>query len=253
MAETTIETAVQALIDYAVAKSLITEDDEICVRNYLMDMLKLEKWEKPSVKEYGSVDEILDEIVDFAVEKEIIPQSNAWRDLFDTRIMGVFTGMPHEVNAKFKEKYAKSPKEATDWYYAYSEDTNYVRKGRIAKDIRWKYDSEYGQLDITINRSKPEKDPRDIAAARNAAKVSYPACMLCMENTGFAGTLTHPARQNLRPIPMTIHGDKWGFQYSPYGYYNEHCIVFNSEHIPMKIDAEVFGKLFDITDMPICP
>ena len=183
------------------AKSLITEDDEICVRNYLMDMLKLEKWEKPSVKEYGSVDEILDEIVDFAVEKEIIPQSNAWRDLFDTRIMGVFTGMPHEVNAKFK-------------------DTNYVRKGRIAKDIRWKYDSEYGQLDITINRSKPEKDPRDIAAARNAAKVSYPACMLCMENTGFAGTLTHPARQNLRPIPMTIHGDKWGFQYSPYGYYN---------------------------------
>lgn len=157
MAETTIETAVQALIDYAVAKSLITEDDEICVRNYLMDMLKLEKWEKPSVKEYGSVDEILDEIVDFAVEKEIIPQSNAWRDLFDTRIMGVFTGMPHEVNAKFKEKYAKSPKAATDWYYAYSEDTNYVRKGRIAKDIRWKYDSEYGQLDITINRSKPEK------------------------------------------------------------------------------------------------
>lgn len=249
MAETTIETAVQALIDYAVAKSLITEDDEICVRNYLMDMLKLEKWEKPSVKEYGSVDEILDEIVDFAVEKEIIPQSNAWRDLFDTRIMGVFTGMPHEVNAKFREKYAKSPKEATDWYYAYSEDTNYVRKGRIAKDIRWKYDSEYGQLDITINRSKPEKDPRDIAAAKNAAKVSYPACMLCMENTGFAGTLTHPARQNLRPIPMTIHGDKWGFQYSPYGYYNEHCIVFNNEHIPMKIDAEVFGKLFDITDM----
>ena len=121
MAETTIETAVQALIDYAVAKSLITEDDEICVRNYLMDMLKLEKWEKPSVKEYGSVDEILDEIVDFAVEKEIIPQSNAWRDLFDTRIMGVFTGMPHEVNAKFKEKYAKSPEAATDWYYAYSE------------------------------------------------------------------------------------------------------------------------------------
>jgi UDPglucose--hexose-1-phosphate uridylyltransferase len=146
MAETTIETAVQALIDYAVAKSLITEDDEICVRNYLMDMLKLEKWEKPSVKEYGSVDEILDEIVDFAVEKEIIPQSNAWRDLFDTRIMGVFTGMPHEVNAKFKEKYAKSPKEATDWYYAYSEDTNYVRKGRIAKDIRWKYDSEYSLI-----------------------------------------------------------------------------------------------------------
>ena len=245
MAETTIETAVQALIDYAVAKSLITEDDDICVRNYLMDMLKLEKWEKPSVKEYGSVDEILDEIVDFAVEKEIIPQSNAWRDLFDTRIMGVFTGMPHEVNAKFKEKYAKSPKAATDWYYAYSEDTNYVRKGRIAKDIRWKYDSEYGQLDITINRSKPEKDPRDIAAARNAAKVSYPACMLCMENTGFAGTLTHPARQNLRPIPMTIHGDKWGFQYSPYGYYNEHCIIFNEQHIPMKIDYAVFRKLLD--------
>lgn len=249
MKKATIETAVQSLIDYAVEKELITVDDEIYVRNCLMDILKLDNWSNPKGVKYGSVDEILDDIVDYAAEKEIIPASNAWRDLFDTKIMGVFTAMPHEIIKKFREKYSENPKAATDWYFTYSEDTNYVRKGRIAKDIRWKYDSEYGQLDITINRSKPEKDPRDIAAARNAVKVSYPACQLCMENIGFAGTLTHPARQNLRPIPMIIHGGKWGFQYSPYGYYNEHCIVFNSEHIPMKIDAEVFGKLFDITDM----
>ena len=244
-----IETAVQALIDYALKKELISDEDEICVRNSLMDLLKLDNWTFPEKKTYGSVDDILDDIVDYAVEKELIPASTAWRDLFDTRIMGIFTVMPHEVIARFNEKYSESPKAATDWYYAYSGDTNYVRKGRIAKDIRWKYDSEYGQLDITINRSKPEKDPRDIAAARNAVKVSYPACLLCMENTGFAGTLTHPARQNLRPVPIKVHGNKWGFQYSPYGYYNEHCIVFNSEHIPMKIDADVFGKLFDIIEM----
>lgn len=249
MKKATIETAVQSLIDYAVEKELITADDEIYVRNCLMDILKLDNWSNPNGGKYGSVDEILDDIVDYAAEKEIIPASNAWRDLFDTKIMGVFTAMPHEIIKKFREKYSENPKAATDWYFTYSEDTNYVRKGRIAKDIRWKYDSEYGQLDITINRSKPEKDPRDIAAARNAVKVSYPACQLCMENMGFAGTLTHPARQNLRPIPMIIHGGKWGFQYSPYGYYNEHCIVFNSEHIPMKIDADVFGKLFDIIDM----
>lgn len=249
MKKATIETAVQSLIDYAVEKELITADDDIYVRNCLMDILKLDNWSNPKGGKYGSVDEILDDIVDYAAEKEIIPASNAWRDLFDTKIMGVFTAMPHEIIKKFREKYSENPKAATDWYFTYSEDTNYVRKGRIAKDIRWKYDSEYGQLDITINRSKPEKDPRDIAAARNAVKVSYPACQLCMENMGFAGTLTHPARQNLRPIPMIIHGGKWGFQYSPYGYYNEHCIVFNSEHIPMKIDADVFGKLFDIIDM----
>lgn len=243
-----IETAVQALIDYALEKKLISDDDEICVRNSLIDVLRLDNWNAPEEKAYGTVDDILDDIVDYAIEKELIPASNAWRDLFDTRIMGIFTAMPHEVISKFREKYSESPKAATDWYYAYSEDTNYVRKGRIAKDIRWKYDSEYGQLDITINRSKPEKDPRDIAAARNAVKVAYPACQLCMENTGFAGTLTHPARQNLRPVPLTVHGSKWGFQYSPYGYYNEHCIVFNSEHIPMKIDADVFGKLFDILE-----
>ena len=243
-----IETAVQALIDYALEKKLISEDDEICVRNSLIDVLKLDNWNAPEKKSYCTVDDILDDIVDYAVQKELIPASNAWRDLFDTRIMGIFTAMPHEVISKFHEKYSESPKAATDWYYAYSGDTNYVRKGRITKDIRWKYDSEYGQLDITINSSKPEKDPRDIAAARNAVKVSYPACQLCMENTGFAGTLTHPARQNLRPVPITVHGSKWGFQYSPYGYYNEHCIVFNSEHIPMKIDADVFGKLFDIIE-----
>ena len=163
--------------------------------------------------------------------------------------MGILTPLPREVNARFRAEYAKSPEAATEWYYRFSADTNYYRAGVISRDIRWKYDSGYGALDITINRSKPEKDPRDIAAARNMPKTAYPACQLCIENTGFHGTLTHPARQNLRPVPMKVAGGDWSFQYSPYGYYNEHCIVFNNEHIPMKIDAAVFEKLFGVIDI----
>ena len=176
-----------------------------------------------------SFDALEKEISALGTEKKkicIIADSNAARDLFDTRIMGLLTDMPHTVNRAFFTAYHKSPEEATDWYYQYSKDTNYVRAGRIAKDMRWTYDCDYGTLDITINRSKPEKDPRDIAAAKNQPQTKYPACQLCIENTGFAGTLTHPARQNLRPIPIQVHGEPWAFQYSPYGYYNEHCIVF---------------------------
>ena len=162
--------------------------------------------------------------------------------------MGVFTPMPREVNQKFKNEYFRSPEDATDWYYSFSKKLNYVRAGRIAKDLKWTYDCDYGTLDITINRSKPEKDPRDIALAKKQKAAGYPKCQLCAENAGFAGTATHPARQNLRPISVEVGGSEWQLQYSPYGYYNEHCIVFNVEHIPMKIDSTVFGKLFDIVD-----
>ena len=242
--------SIQELIQYGIEKELITSEDEIFLRNQLMDLLQLSAWETPALPEVlPTIDEILDKLVSYAAEKGIITDSNAARDLFDTRIMGLLTERPHTVNRSFFAAYHRSPEEATDWYYQYSKDTNYVRAGRIAKDLRWTYDCEYGTLDVTINRSKPEKDPRDIAAAKNQPQTKYPACQLCIENTGFAGTLTHPARQNLRPIPISIHGGNWAFQYSPYGYYNEHCIVFNQKHVPMVIDAAVFEKLFDVLDM----
>lgn len=245
-----IEKSIQELIQYGIEKELITSEDEIFLRNQLMDLLQLSAWETPALPEVlPTIDEILDNLVSYAAEKGIITDSNAARDLFDTRIMGLLTERPHTVNRSFFAAYHRSPEEATDWYYQYSKDTNYVRAGRIAKDLRWTYDCEYGTLDVTINRSKPEKDPRDIAAAKNQPQTKYPACQLCIENTGFAGTLTHPARQNLRPIPISIHGGNWAFQYSPYGYYNEHCIVFNQKHVPMVIDAAVFEKLFDVLDM----
>lgn len=245
-----IEQSIQELIQYGIEKELITSEDEIFLRNQLMDLLQLSAWKTPALPEVlPTIDEILDKLVSYAAEKGIITDSNAARDLFDTRIMGLLTERPHTVNRSFFAAYHRSPEEATDWYYQYSKDTNYVRASRIAKDLRWTYDCEYGTLDVTINRSKPEKDPRDIAAAKNQPQTKYPACQLCIENTGFAGTLTHPARQNLRPIPISIHGGNWAFQYSPYGYYNEHCIVFNQKHVPMVIDAAVFEKLFDVLDM----
>ena len=156
--------------------------------------------------------------------------------------------MPREIFAEFERHYKESPEAATEWYYKINKDLNYVRAGRIEKDLRWKYPCEYGVLDITINCSKPEKDPRDIAAAKKQKSAAYPKCQLCPENAGFVGTAKHPARQNLRPIPMNVGGEEWEIQYSPYGYYNEHCIAFNKKHIPMKIDSAVFGKLFDIID-----
>ena len=245
-----IEQSIQELIQYGIEKELITSEDEIFLRNQLMDLLQLSAWETPALPEVlPTIDEILDKLVSYAAEKDIITDSNAARDLFDTRIMGLLTERPHTVNRSFFAAYHRSPEEATDWYYQYSKDTNYVRAGRIAKDLRWTYDCEYGTLDVTINRSKPEKAPRDIAAAKNQPQTKYPACQLCIEITGFSCTLTHAARQNLRPIPISIHGGNWAFQYSPYGYYNEHCIVFNQKHVPMVIDAAVFEKLFDVLDM----
>ena len=239
-----IYSAVEGLIKHSVNSNLITEDDIFVVRNQVMNILGLSEWnEEPALS--GSVETILNKITDYACEKGIIENTSVQRDLFDTKIMGVFTPMPHEVNAVFQRKYSESPQSATEWYYNFSKDLNYVRAERIAKDLKWKYNSRYGTLDITINLSKPEKDPRDIANAKNQKAVNYPKCQLCAENMGFAGHLTHPARQNLRPVNVTINGEKWYLQYSPYGYYNEHCILFNKNHVPMVIDRAVFDKLFD--------
>ncbi|MDE7325657.1 MAG: UDP-glucose--hexose-1-phosphate uridylyltransferase [Lachnospiraceae bacterium] len=238
--------AIQALLDYGIARNLITTDDEICARNQLMDVLLVSHWETKKPPLNAPLEEILSALIDHAIAQGIIEDTTSARDRFDTKLMGLLTPMPREVIAKFREEYKKSPEAATDWYYQFSKDTDYVRFARIARDLHWVYESEYGPLDITINRSKPEKDPRDIAAAKLATKVSYPACQLCIENTGFAGTVSHPARQNLRPVPMTVNGSTWYLQYSPYGYYNEHCIVFREEHIPMQIDDAVFEKLFDV-------
>ncbi len=241
--------AIQKLLDYALDKALITADDIIVVRNILMDTLGVDHWDEPT-ESYGgeTIDDLLDTLLAYAVEQGLLTDTANNRDLFDTKLMGLLTPMPREIIAAFREHYARDPREATDWYYQISKDLNYVRAGRIAKDMKWAYDCDYGTLDITINCSKPEKDPRDIAAAGKQKAVAYPKCQLCVENAGFAGHATHPARQNLRIIPLTVGGGDWCLQYSPYGYYNEHCIVFNADHVPMAIDDAVFGKLFDILD-----
>ena len=241
--------AIQRLIDYAIKNDLITSDDELVARNMLMDALGVTEWQDEEITPAKvSIDDILAPLIDYACENGVIEDTNANRDLFDTKLMGILTPMPREIIRDFREQYADSPLSATDWYYDISKKLNYVRAGRIAKDLKWTYGGEYGTLDITINRSKPEKDPRDIAKAGATKSVAYPKCQLCAENMGYAGRQDHPARQNLRPIPIKINGGDWYLQYSPYGYYNEHCIVFNSEHIPMVIDAEVFLKLFDFIE-----
>lgn len=239
----------QELINYGIKNNLIEKDDEIVVRNQLIDAIGLENWENPEeISETRSVQAILDDIIGYSCKNGIIPETNASKDLFDTKIMGIFTPLPSSVRKKFYSEYENSPKNATEWYYKFSKDVNYVRSERIEKDIKWKYNCEYGELDITINMSKPEKDPRDIANAKKSKAVNYPKCQLCIENEGYAGRSNHPARQNLRPVPVEISGKEWYLQYSPYGYYNEHCILFNKEHTPMVIDKDVFGKLFDFVE-----
>ena len=185
------------------------------------------------------------EILDYSVEKGLIDDTIINRDLFDTKLMSVLVPPPHEVIEEFKKLYLQSPERSTDWYYKFSQDTDYIRRYRITKDIRWQTETEYGNLDLSINLSKPEKDPKDIAAAKSAKQKGYPKCMLCPENEGYAGRLNHPARQNHRIIPLQIGGESWYFQYSPYVYYNEHCIVLNSKHTPMVINKSTFKKLFD--------
>lgn len=241
--------AISRLLDYGVKRNIFTIEDTLYLRNRLLDALGLSAWGDTGAESNDmDIDEILAPIIDYAVEKGIIADTANSRDLFDTKIMGLLMPLPREVLADFDKRYDISPDFATEWYYRFSKDVNYVRAGRIAKDLKWQYECDYGTLDITVNLSKPEKDPRDIAAARSAVASGYPKCQLCLENSGFAGHISHPARQNLIPIPITVAGEDWSLQYSPYGYYNEHCIAFNNKHIPMKIDRAVFSKLFDIVE-----
>ena len=238
--------AIGALADYAIHHGLADEADRLYLVNSLLEKLGLDDYEAVGDVPFAGLDDILDTLVDYAAEQGLLKsESITGRDLFDTALMGIVTPRPSEVIGTFRSLYDESPEKATDWFYRFSQDTNYIRATRVAKDIRWSVPSEFGDIDISINLSKPEKDPRDIAAAKTAKQSAYPKCQLCLENEGYAGRMNHPARQNHRIIPVTINESHWGFQYSPYVYYNEHCIVLNGEHVPMKIDRAAFRKLFD--------
>lgn len=236
---------ISELVSYGIENGLIDIEDKVYVINRLLELFDKKEftWSDEKVR---PIHFILSDMMDYALEQGIMDEDTITiRDLFDTRIMGLITPMPSQVRGEFKRLYSQSPKLATDYYYKFSQDTNYIRRDRIEKDEKWATDTEYGQIDITINLSKPEKDPRDIAKAATQKKNDYPKCLLCEENEGYAGHISHPARQNHRIIPVNLAGQKYYFQYSPYVYYNEHCIVFNAEHTPMKIDRDVFVKLLD--------
>ncbi len=236
---------IAALVQYGIDTGLTPECEKIYTTNLLLDLFQEHDYEEPVSLPKAPLEDILKELLDEACRRELIPDSIAYRDLFDTRIMNCLVPRPAQIRQTFWEKYRTSSEEATDYFYKLSQDSDYIRRYRVCKDQKWKVSCEYGDIDITINLSKPEKDPRAIAAARNAKASSYPKCLLCMENEGYAGRVNHPARENHRIIPVTINDSGWGFQYSPYVYYNEHCIVFNGEHTPMKIDRAAFIKLFD--------
>ena len=246
-----IETYIDSLVSYAMNCGLAEPEDHQVLINRLLDLMGKDDYIPSEEPQTEDLEEILKGMLDYACQKGLCDDNVTARDLYDTRIMGALTPMPREVIRTFREKYAKNPVEATDWYYKFSCDTDYIRRYRIARDMRWKFESEYGPMDITINLSKPEKDPKAIAAAKNAPQSSYPKCQLCRENEGYAGRMNHPARENHRIIPITVANSDWCLQYSPYVYYNEHCIVFNAQHIPMKIDRSAFEKLLDfVTAFP---
>jgi UDPglucose--hexose-1-phosphate uridylyltransferase len=242
-------------VKYGLDTGLVEKEDEIFTTNRLLELFKLDEMEETEGGNISgaaksangeALEKILGEMMDYAHEAGILPEDDiTHRDLFDTKIMSMLMPRPGEVIRKFHELYEKSPREATDFFYKLSQDSDYIRRYRIVKDQKWVAPTKYGDLDVTINLSKPEKDPKAIAAAKLAKQSGYPKCLLCMENVGYAGRVNHPARQNHRIIPVTIQDSRWGFQYSPYVYYNEHCIVFNGEHVPMKIEHGTFCKLFD--------
>ncbi len=240
-------TRIKQLVNYGVREGLLEKEDEIFTINSLLEVFGLDEMEENLVWETElSLEEILKDMLDYAVEQKLIEDDITSKDLFDTKVMSKLLPRPSEVIRKFWKIYREeSPKAATDFYYKFSQDTDYIRRYRVCKDQKWITATEYGDIDITINLSKPEKDPKAIAAAKLAKQSGYPKCLLCMENEGYAGRMNHPARQNHRIIPITINDTDWGFQYSPYVYYNEHCIVFNSAHTPMKIEHDTFCKLFD--------
>ena len=241
-----IDSYILGLVDYAVKSGLIEKEDYIYCVNGVLEAMQMNSidFTAEAVKT-DSLEEILSALLKDAVERGICDDNQTAYDLFDTKLMGVFTPFPSTVRKTFAQLYSEDSKKATDWYYNLSKATNYIRTERVARDKKWTYDCDYGTLDVTINLSKPEKDPRAIAAEKNAPQSNYPKCQLCAENEGYAGRMNHPARQNHRIIPVTINNSDWFFQYSPYVYYNEHCIVFNSAHTPMKIEKPTFGKLLD--------
>lgn len=249
-----IQENIRELVQYGLLTGLVAKEDEIYTTNKLLELFGEEEYpfefgeetERTEEEAVKRLPELLTEMMDYAVKKGIMQEDGVvYRDLFDTKIMSCLVGRPGEIIRKFWAEYEKSPEAATEFFYKFSQDTDYIRRYRVCKDEKWIAPTKYGDLDITINLSKPEKDPKAIAAAKLAKQSGYPKCLLCVENEGYAGRINHPARQNHRIIPITINDSKWGLQYSPYVYYNEHCIVFNSQHIPMKIEHNTFVKLFD--------
>lgn len=241
---------IKKLVEYGVQAGLVPECERIYTTNLLLEMFCEDSYEDIEIDgEDIELEEVLKNLLDEAVSRGIIEDSIVYRDLFDTRLMNCLMPRPSQVQKSFWEKYEKSPEEATEYFYKLSQDSDYIRRYRVKKDMKWKVDSPYGEIDITVNLSKPEKDPKAIAAAKNAKASSYPKCLLCMENEGYAGRVNHPARENHRIIPITVNDSEWGFQYSPYVYYNEHCIVFNGQHTPMKIEKAAFVKLFDFVKL----
>lgn len=257
-----IQEKILKLVNYGLATGLVEKEDMIFTTNRLLELFQvddiddevLQAWQAaptPSREEAeGYLEELLGELLDYAYENGITTENSVvYRDLFDTKIMSMLMPRPSQVIKTFRDLYEKeSPVAATDYYYRTSCDSDYIRRYRIKKDLKWTTETEYGTLDITVNLSKPEKDPKAIAAAKLAKQSGYPKCLLCKENEGYAGRVNHPARQNHRIIPITINNSDWFFQYSPYVYYNEHCIVFNSQHTPMKIERATFGKLLDFVE-----
>ena len=241
-----INYSIKKLVKYGLQTGLISERDEIYTTNLLIDALRLDSFVDTSIDDAPiDLESTLSEILDYATKNGLCEDSVTHRDLFDTRIMGLMVPRPSDVTHKFWQLYSESPSSATDYFYKLSCDSDYIRRYRIAKDKKWVSTTEYGDIDITINLSKPEKDPKAIAAAKSAPQSGYPKCLLCKENEGYAGRINSPARQNHRIIPVEINSSKWFMQYSPYVYYNEHCIVFNSSHTPMKIEKATFQKLLD--------
>ena len=244
-----LTTYIDSLVSYAVERGLAEPEDRQVLTNRLLEMMGQVAYIPSDEPLIQDIEKILAGLLDYAVQKGLCDDNILARDLFDTRLMGALTPMPREVRRTFWEKYARNPREATDWYYQFSGDTDYIRRYRIAKDLRWKYNSPYGELDITINLSKPEKDPVAAAAAKYAPQSGYPKCLLCPENEGYGGRMNHPSRANHRIIPLELTGQRWYLQYSPYVYYNEHCIVFNAQHSPMIIDQAAFEKMMEFIRM----
>ena len=242
-----LQKEIKKLVQYGLDHHLIEPEDTIYTINRYLEIFHLDEYEDPDISgEEIVLEDVLNNLLNEVYDRYLVKGNDVvTRDLFDTALMGVLTPRPSQVIRNFWKVYREDPKKATDFFYDFSQNTDYIRRYRVKKDMKWQVESPYGTIDITINLSKPEKDPKAIAAAKNAAQSAYPKCQLCMENEGYAGRMNHPARQNHRIIPLEINGTKWGFQYSPYVYYNEHCIVFNGEHVPMKIDRAAFVKLFD--------